>query len=203
MSIASNRPKRWFAPPPQRTAYFSSARCRGVVFRVSWMLVRPPPAPAMASTNCRVRVAMPLRCVRKFSATRSPARIARVLPSMRSTADPARTVAPSFGTVSSRMYVSRARKTRIATGSPARTKSCLAMMCARAVASAATVASDVTSPGRAVRPKPKSSSSAARISPVISCASQFMVSTASGLAYRKKQPLRSLAASSYARLRSG
>ncbi len=33
--IASSRPKRWLRPPPQRTAYFSSARRPGVVLRVS------------------------------------------------------------------------------------------------------------------------------------------------------------------------
>ncbi len=32
--IASSRPKRWLAPPPQRTAYFSTARRPGVVLRV-------------------------------------------------------------------------------------------------------------------------------------------------------------------------
>ena len=33
--IASSSPARWFVPPPQRTAYFSSARRPGVVLRVS------------------------------------------------------------------------------------------------------------------------------------------------------------------------
>ena len=35
MSTASNRPLRWFQPPPQRTAYFSRRRQPGVVLRVS------------------------------------------------------------------------------------------------------------------------------------------------------------------------
>ena len=35
--IASSRPKRWLKPPPQRTAYFSSARRPGVVLRVQQM----------------------------------------------------------------------------------------------------------------------------------------------------------------------
>ena len=33
-STASSRPNRWLTPPPIRTAYFSSARSPGVVFRV-------------------------------------------------------------------------------------------------------------------------------------------------------------------------
>ena len=45
--IASSRPKRWLTPPPQRTAYFSSARKPGVVLRVS---VITAPVPATAST---------------------------------------------------------------------------------------------------------------------------------------------------------
>ena len=47
---ASYRPKRWFVPPPMRTAYFSSARSVGVVFRVSRIVIRPPDA----STKRRV-----------------------------------------------------------------------------------------------------------------------------------------------------
>ena len=37
--IASSSPKRWLKPPPQRTAYFSSARSPGVVLRVQQMRV--------------------------------------------------------------------------------------------------------------------------------------------------------------------
>ena len=37
ISTASSRPKRWLAPPPQRTAYFSRARSPGVVLRVQTM----------------------------------------------------------------------------------------------------------------------------------------------------------------------
>jgi hypothetical protein len=40
--MASSRPKRWLTPPPQRTAYFSSARRPGVVLRVSTMRARGP-----------------------------------------------------------------------------------------------------------------------------------------------------------------
>ena len=35
MSTASNSPKRWLVPPPQRTAWLSSARSPGAVLRVS------------------------------------------------------------------------------------------------------------------------------------------------------------------------
>ena len=52
-----------------RTAYFSSARSVGVVFRVSRIVMRP----AGGSTNWRVRVAMPDKRCRKLSAVRSPA----------------------------------------------------------------------------------------------------------------------------------
>ena len=44
MRIPSSRPKRWFVPPPVRTAYFSSARSVGVVLRVSRIVMRPPAA---------------------------------------------------------------------------------------------------------------------------------------------------------------
>ena len=44
---ASSRPKRWLRPPPQATAYFSSARRPGVVLRVSRMAA---PVPSIAST---------------------------------------------------------------------------------------------------------------------------------------------------------
>ena len=37
ISTASSRPKRWLAPPPARTAYFSSERRPGVVLRVQTM----------------------------------------------------------------------------------------------------------------------------------------------------------------------
>ena len=40
--IASSSPKRWLKPPPQRTAYFSSARRPGVVLRVSTIMAPAP-----------------------------------------------------------------------------------------------------------------------------------------------------------------
>ncbi len=48
--IASSRPARWLAPPPQRTAYFSSARRPGVVLRVSRMVA---PVPSTAADVAR------------------------------------------------------------------------------------------------------------------------------------------------------
>ena len=48
--IASNRPKRWFVPPPARTAAFSSARRPGVVLRVSRIRA---PVPSTARTYAR------------------------------------------------------------------------------------------------------------------------------------------------------
>ena len=78
--IPSSRPKRWFRPPPQRTAYFSSARRPGVVLRVSRISA---PVPSTASTKRRVSVAIPDRRPRRLSAVRSPVRTARVRPEMR------------------------------------------------------------------------------------------------------------------------
>ena len=67
--IASSRPKRWLKPPPQRTAYFSSARRPGVVLRVQQMRAL---VPAIASRHSRrSAVAMPERWPTKFSAVRS------------------------------------------------------------------------------------------------------------------------------------
>ena len=55
-----------------------------------------------ASTNWRVKVAIPLRCWRKLSATRSAVRIERARPRTSRTAIPPATVAPSFCTISMR-----------------------------------------------------------------------------------------------------
>ena len=52
ISAASPRLIRWLTPPPQRTAYFSSARRPGSVLRVSRIRA---PVPATASTQARVR----------------------------------------------------------------------------------------------------------------------------------------------------
>ena len=65
MRTPSQRLKRWFRPPPTLTAYFSSTRRPGVVFRVSVMAAW---VPATIRTALLVRVAMPERRCRKFSA---------------------------------------------------------------------------------------------------------------------------------------
>src|SRR5437588_763903 len=75
--IASSSPKRWLKPPPQRTAYFSSARSPGVVLRVQQMRVR---VPVTRRTNSWVAVATPERWPTRLSATRSAARTARASP---------------------------------------------------------------------------------------------------------------------------
>ena len=88
---ASYRPKRWFVPPPTRTAYFSSARSLGVVFRVSRIVIRPPDA----STKRRVSVAMPDSRCRKLSATRSAVSSARAGPRTSPMTVPGSHAAPS------------------------------------------------------------------------------------------------------------
>ena len=77
ISAASPRLIRWLTPPPQRTAYFSSARSPGSVLRVSRIRA---PVPATASTQARVAVAMPDRWVSRFSAVRSAVSIPAVVP---------------------------------------------------------------------------------------------------------------------------
>ncbi len=56
--IASSSPKRWLKPPPQRTAYFSSARSPGVVFRVQQIRAL---VPASGGRKPRSAVATPQR----------------------------------------------------------------------------------------------------------------------------------------------
>ena len=66
------------SPPPHRTAYFSSTRNPGVVFRVSKSLAREPAG--IASTNCLVRVATPQSRPSRLSAVRSRASTSRIGP---------------------------------------------------------------------------------------------------------------------------
>ncbi len=87
ISAASPSPIRWFGPPPQRTAYFSSWRSPGVVLRVSRTA---HPVPASASAHARVAVAMPDRWVRKLSRVRSAPSSSRS-----GAADPQHLVAPA------------------------------------------------------------------------------------------------------------
>ena len=72
---ASDSDMRWLTPPPQRTAYFSSARRPGVVLRVSRTAA---PVPSTASAQRRVSVAMPDSRHSRFSAVRSPVSSPRV-----------------------------------------------------------------------------------------------------------------------------
>ena len=69
ISTASSRPKRWLTPPPQRTAYFSSARRPGVVLRVSAIARRVPGDRVDAGRASRWRC--PHRRPSRLSAVRS------------------------------------------------------------------------------------------------------------------------------------
>ena len=91
-STASERPKRWLAPPPQRTAYRSSTRSPGVVLRVSVMRA---PVPSTRATNSAVFVAMALIRWTRFRATRSASSTARAFPETLASAVPAAKAAPS------------------------------------------------------------------------------------------------------------
>ncbi len=55
ISTASSRPKRWLAPPPQRTAYFSKARSSGVVLRVQTMRALVPATAATSAPSATRR----------------------------------------------------------------------------------------------------------------------------------------------------
>jgi hypothetical protein len=117
ISAASPRPIRWFTPPPQRTAYFSSARSPGTVLRVSRTNT---PVPSMASTHARVAVAMPDRWVRKLSSVRSAVRISASGPSTRATTSPAATRPPSRACGVNVAGGQAASSTAAATGRPAK-----------------------------------------------------------------------------------
>src|SRR5271170_3833277 len=74
ISIASSSPKRWLAPPPDRTASFSKVRSPGVVLRVHTILALKP---VIASANARVAVATPDIRLKRLSAVRSAASTGR------------------------------------------------------------------------------------------------------------------------------
>ena len=82
---ASDRPIRWLAPPPIRTAYFSSARSPGIVLRVSRTIAA---VPARASAHRRVSVATPERWQSRLSADRSAVSNRRVGAVTRATSVP-------------------------------------------------------------------------------------------------------------------
>ena len=152
----SARPNRWLTPPPQRTAYFCSARHPGRVLRVSSTRAR---VPASASTQAAVAVATPERWEAKLRAVRSAVSSPRVGPATRITTSPAATLVPSASrSVISTSSPSTSSKTTAAIPRPATTPGPRAPKSAMPRASGAMVAALVTStasPGR-------SSSSAAR-----------------------------------------
>ena len=84
----SLRLNRWLTPPPQRTAYFCSARQPGRVLRVSRTRAD---VPSSAVTHGAVAVATPERCEAKLSAVRSAVSRPRVGPATRITTSPAAT----------------------------------------------------------------------------------------------------------------
>src|SRR5690606_15192531 len=144
-----------FMAPPARTAAFSSTRCPGMVLRVS---SRRNWVPASASTHCRVKVAMPQRRCRKFSAVRSAVRMARTGPRTSPKTWPASTTLPSSTKKRTSQRGSTLRKVRRAGSNPATTIHCLHRKVARPIWSEGTSASVVRSPG------PTSSASASSIS---------------------------------------
>ena len=93
MSTASNKPMRWFSPPPQRTAYFCARRKPGQ------RLARVEDARARAGDELRVAcasaVAVPDSVCRKFSAVRSPVTMLRAGPRNSQTIESAAICAPS------------------------------------------------------------------------------------------------------------
>ena len=139
------------APPPTRTAYFSSARSPGVVLRVS---VTRTLAPSAAATNACVSVAMPDRCCRKFSAVRSPASSAAAGPRTDATTPPGAIGSPSDTFMRTRVRQSKRVNTASTTPSPHTTARSRAMISASASCVSSITDDVVTSP------RPTSSSSA-------------------------------------------
>src|SRR5256712_81579 len=126
---------RLSTPPPTRTAYNSSARSPGVVLRV-WVIRAG--VPATASTARRVSVATPLKCWRKFKATRSPASSASPRACTVARTAPGSLRPPSAIQGTTRAAGSSSANTVPTTGSPATTNRPSAT--SRAVAAAAAVA---------------------------------------------------------------
>ena len=130
-------------PPPARTACFSSARSPGVVLRVSHTAA---PVPAMVVQKAAVTVAMPERCWRKLSATRSAARIERTAPETSITWLGGTTWSPSAPPSSMARSGSTAQKACAATSAPHRVSGSRARMRARPLRAGLTTASVVRSP---------------------------------------------------------
>src|SRR5439155_1135526 len=114
MRMASSSPKRWFVPPPVRTAYLARARIPGSVLRVSRTTSG---VPCTRFTYPRVSVAMPQRCWRRFRATRSPASSAWACPSSVASTCPGAARTPSAASTDTLTSPSR-RNTRSRSGSP-------------------------------------------------------------------------------------
>ena len=119
------------------------ARRPGAVFRVSSIVAE---VPAIASTNWRVKVAIPDMRPRKLSAVRSPVRIARAGPASSSSVCPRTTRPPSETVELKPMSEPNRRNTARQTFNPDKTPSCRAIIRAMAPASEDTMLFVVTSP---------------------------------------------------------
>ncbi len=141
--MASERPARCRVPPPVTTAARWSVRRPGMVLRVQSTVT---PWGAQAATNAAVVVATPDRCCRKFSATRSPARIALARPDSSATVAAGASAAPSASSQLTLRAGSTSRNTVAATAVPASTPFALARMRPREGSSARRMRLDVRSP---------------------------------------------------------
>ena len=130
-------------PPPQRTAYFCASRSPGTVLRVSRMRQL---VPATACAWRRVVVAVPDSVCRKFSAQRSPVRMARAGPRNSHSVAPAATRSPSRARQSTLTRGSICRKVSASQAEPQRIISSRVISVARAWVSAG-MSAVVTSPG--------------------------------------------------------
>ena len=101
---------------PQVTAYLSSTRRPGAVFRVSRSRTSRPP---IAATKADVRVAIPDIRWAKFSATRSPVMIERAGPLIDASGCPGTTASPSATAGGTATVVSTSSYTLCTTDSPA------------------------------------------------------------------------------------
>ena len=148
---------RWLTPPPQRTAYFCSARRPGNVLRVSSTRVGEP---SRASTQRAVAVATPERWQARLRAVRSATSRRWVRPATRITTSPFSTRVPSGSrsvTVASAPIM---KKVTAATPRPATTPGSRAAKTASPRASSEIVAELV---GSILEPSGRSSSTARRI----------------------------------------
>ena len=118
----SNRPIRWFTPPPIFTAIFSRIRIPGVVLRVSSTRVF---VPSNTFAYLRVIVAIPLiRCI-TFNIRRSVWSKDCTFPSTTIATSPGFTSVPSLINTSTFMVGSKRLKISLATSMPANTPASL------------------------------------------------------------------------------